>query len=72
MDMITHGTNFGEPVSGTGGDKFITFWQNPTFLKQMDRAGLEPGQPAWLPHPHINSESLCTDMDKRRTTKKQS
>ena len=39
-------TAFGEPVVGTGGEKFITFWQHFTFLKQTDRTGLEPGQPA--------------------------
>ena len=44
-DMITHGTAFGEPVVGNGGDRLITCWKNSTFLIQADRAGLEPGRP---------------------------
>ena len=60
MNMITRGTAFVEPVCYTDER------QNPTFPKQTDHTGLEPGWAAWqtetitimlFPHPHVLMEN---------------
>ena len=46
IDMITYGMAFLDQLAALVG-QLNSMWKNSTFLKQMDRAGLEPGGPAW-------------------------